>query len=363
MNRLLLLCCLPLAAQSPQQIVQRTPGFAALWDFDKRTPDGRFAAYAAYDYSLDAVNYVREYWNEGRPATYADFPVVREGPFGHAVVFRHEADPTFRPTLLVPRSRLHDTPIDAKGRNRSVSMVVWLRRDSGAHAIAGIWHEGTDLGGVARVEAGRRQYALFAGLAANAGASAAHVSENGGASFGDKYARNLSVTPDEIPIGKWSMVAFAFDNAKNTVTSYLNGKALSHWVDNPGKHPFFQWPARAWGKTYLPPENKPRQRQVLERGPGRRVEVLTYDFTKVRVTNENGKVTRELLSLRVNPYWFGADLYQPPSAAEGGPFTIGRVIHTSRSVGFTGAIGGVAVFNRALTPKQMQRLALVEGLQ
>jgi hypothetical protein len=33
------------------------------------------------------------------------------------------------------------------------------------------------------------------------------------------------------------------------------------------------------------------------------------------------------------------------------------VIHTGRSVGFTGYIGGVAVFDRALTPKQMERLA------
>ena len=37
-----------------------------------------------------------------------------------------------------------------------------------------------------------------------------------------------------------------------------------------------------------------------------------------------------------------------PDAKSGGPFTIGRVIHSSHSVGFTGWIGGVAVFDRAL---------------
>ena len=31
--------------------------------------------------------------------------------------------------------------------------------------------------------------------------------------------------------------------------------------------------------------------------------------------------------------------------------------HSGRSVGFTGYIGGVAVFDRALTPAQMVRLA------
>ena len=57
-----------------------------------------------------------------------------------------------------------------KGPGRDVSMVVWLIGESGNHAIAGIWHEGTELQGgagpVSRVEPGKRQYALFAGLAA-----------------------------------------------------------------------------------------------------------------------------------------------------------------------------------------------------
>lgn len=191
MRLALLLFALTVPAQTPQAAVTRTPGFAALWDFVKRAPDGRFAAHGPGDLSLDAVNYVRDYWNEGRPATYNDIPVIPEGPFGQAVVFRKETDSTFRPTLLVPRARLHGSPIDVKGPHRSVSLVVWLKRESGNHAIAGIWHEGTDMGGTTRVEAGRRQYALFAGLAANNGASAAHVSENGGRSFGDKYAQPL----------------------------------------------------------------------------------------------------------------------------------------------------------------------------
>ena len=36
---------------------------------------------------------------------------------------------------------------------------------------------------------------------------------------------------------------------------------------------------------------------------------------------------------------------------------IGRVIHSSRGVGFTGWIGGVAVFNRALTKNELRKLA------
>jgi hypothetical protein len=360
----LTLACSLLLVQSSYaervEAVRKTPGFAALWDFVKRDADGRFDAWQrepARDFRLDAVNYVRDYWNLGRAATYVDFPLLGEGPFGNAVGFRAEQDPDFRPVLLVPRARLHGSPIDVRGPGRSVSMVVWLSRTSGNHAIAGIWHEGTDHAkdGVMarRIERGQRQYALFAGLAANNGAGAAHVSENGAASFGDRYARNLAVTPDVIPQG-WNTVGFVFDNDANTVTAYLNGKADAYWIEDPQKHPFFQWPARGWAEgCYRPPEDKPRRVRKISKD----VEVQEYEFTKVRVNRQNGRIlNRELAAIRANPYWFPHDLYMPPSAERGGPFTIGRVIHMSRNVGFVGWIGGVAVFDRALSRGQMARL-------
>jgi hypothetical protein len=340
--RLLATLLLPLLlpAQPAARVaeVTRTRGFAALWDFTKRTPDGRFDAHKARreraDLSLDPVNYVRGYWNAGRPATLDDFPLIPEGPFGSAVTFRAEPDPDFRPLLLVPRARLHNSSIDIKGRGQSVTLIVWLRRESGNHAAAGIWHEGTDLKDYqgptpALVQRGMRQYALFAGLAANPGASAAHVSDNGASTFGDRYARHLSVTPEIIPAGQWAAAAFVFDNRANTVTSYLNGIATENWIEDPGKHPFYQHAARAFERgEYRPP------RQFVRLDAGGR-----------------------LAALRVNPYWFPHDLYSPASQEEGGPFTIGRVIHQGRSNGFIGAIGGVAVFNRALPPKELRRLA------
>ncbi|MEO8372211.1 MAG: hypothetical protein ABI806_23700 [Candidatus Solibacter sp.] len=377
--------------------VRRMPGFVALWDFVKRDPATlRFDAYKApgerHDFQLDAVNYVRDYWNEGRAATYADFPLLGSGPFGQAIQIKNETDREFRPCLLVPRSRLHDSAIDVKGRGRSVSMVAWLIRDSGNHAIAGIWHEGTDVSSAtapaSRVEHGMRQYALFAGLAANNGGAAAHVSENGGSSFGDRYARNLAVTPEVIPAAPaWVAVGFAFDDRKHTVTAYLDGTAHDYWIEYPERHAFFQWPYKGWVQAqlrrmpgrqegedpafpadqfYEPPEGKPLSRTVLEQRSAERVELHVYAFTKVRVTlrkDPNGRFTivtkRELAALRANPFWFAHDLYAPPTMKDGGPFTIGRVIHSSRSVGFTGYIGGVAVFDRAISPRQMQRLAAI----
>lgn len=335
---------LALNAASPEdydrnvRTVTRIPGFVALWDFVKRDPsDQRFDAWKAAsekaDLRLDAMNYVQEYWNEGRPASYTDIPVVQDGPFGQSVSFRKEADPAFRPLLLVPRERLHGSGIDVKGKGRSVTLVAWVKRDadSGNHAIAGIWHEGTDLkdhGSEAkRVELGKRQYALFSGLAANQFASAAHISDNGRSSFGDKYARHLSVTPEKIPDNQWALVAMVFDNKKNTVTSYLNGQATENWVEEPQKHPFFQWAARAWDRGEYRP---PRQ------------------FVRIK----DGK----MMALKVNPYWFPFDIYQPDTLNDGGPFTIGRVIHMGRNPTATARIGGVAVFGRALKKREMQDL-------
>lgn len=336
-----LLLAVPLLAPAQDETrvreVTRTRGFAALWDFVKKTPDGRFAAHTPRgekaDLSLDPVNYVRDFWNEGRQATAADFPVLDEGPFGKAVAFRAEDDPDFRPLLMTPRARLHGSGIDVKGKRQSVTLIVWLRYESGNHALAGIWHEGTDLKdhrgpAPALVQRGMRQYALFAGLAANSGASAAHVSDNGASTFGDRYARHLSVTPERIPQGVWSCIGFVFDNRANIVTSYLNGVASEYWIEDPGKQPFYQHAARAWERgEYRPPR----------------------EFVRV----ENGR----LAALRANPYWFPHDIYSPADLNAGGPFTIGRVIHQGRSNGFVGAIGGVAVFRRALSPGDMRRLA------
>lgn len=335
---LLLILSVPSPSQYQERVaeVSRTRGFVALWDFVKRTPDGRFGAHQAKgeraDLSLDAMNYVLDYWGEGRAANYGDFPVIDEGPFGKAVIFRAEPDNSFRPLLQVPRARLHDSGIDIKGRGRSMSLLVWLRRDAGNHAVAGIWHEGTDLRDhgppPGRVERGMRQYALFLGLAANPGASAAHVSDNGASSFGDRYARHLSVTREVMTAGEWVAAGFVFDNRANTVTSYLNGVANEYWVENPAESRFYRWAARAWEKgEYRPPR----------------------EFVRV----ENGR----LAALKVNPYWFPHDLYAPADESKGGPFTIGRVIHQGRSNGFSGAVGGVAIFGRALSAKEMQRLS------
>ena len=92
----------------------------------------------------------------------------------------------------------------------------------------------------------------------------------------------------------------------------------------------------------------------------------TYPFTKVESTYQVqpdgtlGKpLKRALVSLKSNPYYFGSDIYAPKSIEQGGPFTIGRVIHSNRHATLSAWIGGVAVFDRALSDHEMKRLATI----
>ncbi len=385
------------------ETVAKMPGFVALWDFVKREAEGerRFLAHvpagAANEYALDAGNYVREFWGEGREADYGDFPLLGRGPFGEAIRIRAEEDPTFRPLLQVPRSRLHDSPLDIKGAGKSVTLVVWAIRESGNHALAGIWHEGTDLkqrstATIRRVERGQRQYGLFAGLNKE-GSACGHVSENGASSFLNRYAlhkcNSAGISP-KVPAdspagvldGAWRCFAMTFDHERNELTGWLDGEAGDRWLEHPKGDGLLSFAHNAYmqghyrrepglqegedpdfpaDQFYNPPEDEPLSVEVLADTAEERVELREYRYTKVKLTKRGDTTTRELVALRLNPWWYPHDLYAPPGDGSGGPFTIGRVIHSSRSVGFTGWIGGVAVFDRALGETALKALAELGG--
>jgi len=380
------------------------PGLVAFWDFVEREPDGdrRFLAHvpegASNRYPLDSENYTRTYWGSGRAATYADFPLLGDGPFGEAIQIRKETDPDFRPFLYVPRERLHDTPLDIKGDSASVSVVVWAIRESGNHALAGIWHEGTDLKqkqtrGIRKVERGQRQYALFAGLN-KPGSACGHVSENGASSFLNRYALHKgnsagisaavpSDSPAEVLAESWECFAMTFDNESDELTNWLNGESGDRWLENPKENNLLSYAYNAYmqahyrktpgveaeedpgfpeGQFYDPPESVPVSVEVVREDAKERVERREYAYTRVEVTlRKDGRnyleTHRDLIALRLNPWWYPHGIYEPKDDGSGGPFTIGRVIHSARSVGFTGWIGGVAVFDRALSAEELRILS------
>jgi hypothetical protein len=389
------------AAESPQDriaAVTNTPGLVAFWDFTKReAPGQRFTAHvpvgAKTDYPLDAGNYVKDLWNAGPDAGYADFPLGDFGPFGRAIRIKAETNPDFRPLLFVPRARLHNTPLDIKGAGKAVTLVVWAIRESGNHALAGIWHEGTDLKEkttetIAKVERGQRQYALFAGLNKE-GSACGHVSENGASSFLNKYALhkcNSAEASPKVPAdsdatvlaNSWQTFAMTFDSKTQELTGWLNGQSGDRWLENPQKDRLISSAANAWlqarlarlpglqegedpsfpaAQHYSPPEEQPLKVNVLSENDTQRVELREYRYTKVKVTLQAGRESEsELVALRLNPWWYPHGIYEPKDDGTGGPFTIGRVIHSSRGVGFTGWIGGVAVYDRALNAEELTKL-------
>ncbi len=394
------------AARRVAEVVS-LPGLVAFWDFAKREPSGgrRFVAHvpegSPTDYPLDADNYALDYWGEGRPATYDDFPMMGRGPFGEAIRIRREEDEHFRPLLLVPRERLHDTPLDIKGADRSVSVVVWAIRESGNHALAGIWHEGTDLRqasteAIRRVERGQRQYALFAGLS-RAGGACGHVSENGASSFTNRYALHKSHTPDaalQVPADSppetldaaWHCFAMSFDHERQEIAGWLDGTARDNWLERPERDNLISYARLAYlqghyarlpgghpeadpgfpaDQHYNPPEDESLSVEILGEEGDERVERRRYPYTEVEVVlrrDADGafvETGRDLVGLRINPWWYPHGIYEPDDDGSGGPFTIGRVIHSARSIGFTGWIGGVAVFDRALESEEMAALAAI----
>lgn len=325
--------------------VMNTPGCAAFWDFVKREPDGahRFTAHvpqgSTNDFALDAGNYTKDYWGGGREASYVDFPLLGRGPFGQAIRIRQEEDRTFRPFLFVPHNRLHDSPVDIKGAGKSVSVVVWAIRESGNHALAGIWHEGTDLyhGGVAKVVArGQRQYALFTGLNKE-GAACGHVSENGAKSFGHIYAMHKSNSGDVSPAvtadspagvldASWQCLAMTYNHQTHELTGWLDGQDTGRWQENvqkaltvihnawvqghlhrepglqPGEDPNFPT-----DQAYNPPEDKPVSMKVLSETANERVELQEFRYTRVKVTRRKAAdrtwttTARDLADVSLNP--------------------------------------------------------------
>ena len=117
---------------------------------------------------------------------------------------------------------------------------------------------------------------------------------------------------------------------------------------------------------YRPPEHEPDETKIIGWTSDRVVRLETYPFSKVEATYQVepdgtlGKpLKREWVALKSNPYYFGSDIYAPKSIEQGGPFTIGRVIHSNRHATLSAWIGGVAVFDRALSDDEMKRLATI----
>lgn len=197
--------------------------------------------------------------------------------------------------------------------------------------------------------------------------------------------------PADSPAGvldaSWQCFAMTCHHETHELTGWLDGQDTGRWQENVQKaipvihnawlqgqlyrEPSLQPsedPNFPTDQFYNPPEDKPVSVKVLGETADERVELQEFRYTRVKVTQRKATdgtwttTARDLAGVRLNPWWYPHDsLYTPANDGTGGPFTIGRVIHSSRSVGFTGWIGGAAVFNRALSAEDLAKLAMIRS--
>jgi hypothetical protein len=199
--------------------------------------------------------------------------------------------------LAVPAAEVGPLSVGAAGDE--VSVVAWIRREpsDSCHFIAGIWVENDDAPG--------RQYGLFVDLPLYGGADrvCGHFSRSGGPSPGLPFSRDYSASYRTVPFHEWHVAGFTYDGDR--AISFLDGVADSV--------PGYREPGPPLGAA------------------------LRYPKNPYRIPDGQGP----------------AGLNDAVA-----PFTVGFVDLTSGPGNhFAGAIGGIAVFDRALTSTQMRQLA------
>ena len=182
-----------------------------------------------------------------------------------------------------------------------VTVVAWVKsRGNDNSFVAGMWNEHAD--------GGKRQYGLFASLPYYDGRRqvCGHISRNGGPTPPFPYSVDYSASAQLIPIDEWCCIAFTYDG--DSIRSYVDG--------------------------------------VL----GRRGPELVSHTTGFE-GYPNGLVRAR------NPYPFADGI-----GDNGSDFTVGAVcLHSGMGNFYQGLIGGLAVYNRALTSDELSALAAFSG--
>lgn len=179
-----------------------------------------------------------------------------------------------------------------------VSVVAWIKWQSGQTGfVGGMWDEST--------EGGLRQYGLFVSLPYYNGQDAVcgHISKNGKPTPPFPHSIDYSASPQKVPDGEWCMIGLTYDG--EYIRSYFNG--------------VFE-------------EKEP---ELIDHTKG--FEGYPDGLTQVK-----------------NPYYYPDGL-----GSNGSDFTLGAVLVGGRPGNFfRGSIGGLAVYDRALTNSEMLSLKL-----
>lgn len=182
-------------------------------------------------------------------------------------------------------------------KTNEVTVVAWVNwSGEGIGFVGGMWNEYQD--------GGKRQYGLFVSLPYYNGADqvCGHISKTGKPTPPFPFSIDYSASPQKVPHGKWACVAFTYDG--KYIRSYFDGKFKAR----PKEH---------------------------------------IDHTKGFPGYPDGVVQSK------NPYYFPDGI-----GDNGSDFTIGAVLLKSGMGNFfKGKIGGLAVYNRALSDAEIAAIA------
>jgi hypothetical protein len=195
--------------------------------------------------------------------------------------------------LILPNSKTGK--LNIYGKNQGVTVMAWVKWEGKTGFVGGMWNE--------YESGGKRQYGLFVSLPYYNGADqvCGHISNSGKPTPPFPYSIDYSASKQKVEKGQWQFVAFTYDGQH--IRSYLNG------------------------------EFEAREPELI-------------DHTKGFSEYPEG-ITRSK-----NPYYFPDGM-----GNNGSDFTVGAVL-LSRGMGnyFRGQIGGLAVFDRALSGEEIGRL-------
>jgi hypothetical protein len=296
------------AATGAADVVRRTAGLVAFWTFGEPAGTPRASSGTRQSHPLREVG----------------GPIARVvgGPFsGYA------ADLNGRQYFSIPYADTGD--LNVAGPHAQVSMfaVVRLENLHQSRTIAGMWSEGKG----AHDDSGTRQYALLMNMPTYGGARqlTPHVSQEGGVTrrrdgSAFPWCADYAATRREVPEGRWTTLGFTYDS--RFLSAYIDGRLdrrpLDPVADRRDDRYF----------THEGPNGGDRGMNPYFHGRG----IFAYDPRRHAVSKPGG----------------GSDF------TVGARFAVGSMLREAT----IGRFGGLAVFNRALDERQMQRLHAAAGL-
>ncbi len=299
------LIALPCLAQQSNsasiEVVTSTPNLVAFWTFGEESGRRRESTGTHQKHPLNEI---------GGPIAR-----VAGGPYSG-----FSADLNGKQYFSIPYAETGDLNIGGREAQVSMFAVVRIVNLKQSRTIAGMWSEGKG----ANDDTGTRQYALLMNMPTYGGPNklTPHISSEGGVTrradgSAFPWCADYAATKHDVPTDEWCTLGFTYDG--QYIRAYINGE-LDRQDLNPELH-------------------KRTDRYFTHEGP-------------------EGK------DRGMNPYYHGRGIFQfDPGKHDGtkiggSDFTIGAryAVGSMLKEATIGRFGGLAVFNRALSDDEMQRL-------